>query len=82
MTKCPSSAKIVTLPIRSCYKVEIKVTTNDLVSVVDAARTLDRPKMTIYRWVEAGKIIGIKLGGVLFIPVSEVERLQKNAAGD
>jgi len=38
--------------------------------------------MTIYRWVEAGKIIGIKLGGVLFIPVSEVERLQKNAAGD
>lgn len=59
---------------------EIKVTTDDLVSVVDAARTLGRPKMTIYRWVEAGKIIGIKLGGVLFIPVSEVERLQKNAA--
>jgi len=31
--------------------------------------------MTIYRWVDAGKILGIKLGGILFIPKSEVQRL-------
>lgn len=59
---------------------EIKVTTSDLVSVADAARVLGRPKMTIYRWVDAGKIVGIKLGGVLFIPKSEVERLKNEKA--
>lgn len=59
---------------------EIKVTTGDLVSVANAARALDRSKMTIYRWVDAGKIVGIELGGMLFIPVSEVERLKNDRA--
>lgn len=57
--------------------VTIKVNTDDLVSVQDAAKQLERPRVTIYRWVEAGKIIGIKLGGILFIPKSEVDRLRK-----
>ena len=56
---------------------EIRVTTDDLVSVADAARALGRPKMTIYRWVDASKIVGIKLGGMLFIPKTEVERLKR-----
>ena len=59
-----------------CYRVEIRLTTDDLVSVADAAKALGRPKMTIYRWVNANRIVGIKLGGMLFIPKSEVERLQ------
>jgi len=57
--------------------VEIKVTTDDLVSVARAAEALGRPRLTIYRWIDAGKIHGIKLGGVLFIPKSEVERLKR-----
>ena len=56
---------------------EITVHTSDLVSVQEAANALSRPRYTIYRWIDAGKIIGIKLGGILFIPVSEVERLKK-----
>ncbi len=56
---------------------EIKVTTSDLVSVADAANELGRPRITIYRWVEAGKIVGVKLGGILFIPKSEVQRLKQ-----
>ena len=56
---------------------EIKVTTDDLVSVARAAEALGRPRLTIYRWIDAGKIHGIKLGGVLFIPKSEVERLKR-----
>jgi len=56
--------------------VEIKITTNDLVSVIGAAKALGWPKMRIYRWVDAGKLLGVKLGGILFIPVSEVERLK------
>lgn len=56
---------------------EIKVVSEDLVSVAKAAESLDRPRITIYRWVGTGKIHGIKLGGILFIPRSEVERLKK-----
>lgn len=57
---------------------EIKVTTSDLVSVADTANELGRPRITIYRWVEAGKILGVKLGGVLFIPRSEIQRVKSN----
>ena len=57
---------------------EIKVTTSDLVSVADAANELGRPRITIYRWVEAGKILGVKLGGILFIPRSEIQRVKSN----
>lgn len=56
---------------------EIKVKTDDLLSVADAAKELELARYTIYRWVETGKIIGIKLGGIIFIPKSEVERLKK-----
>ena len=49
------------------------------ISVQDAAKALSRPRYTIYRWIEAGKIVGLRFGGILFIPVSEVERL-KNVA--
>ena len=55
---------------------EVRVTTDDLSSVADAAKELGRPRITIYRWIEAGKIVGIKLGGILFIPREEVERLK------
>lgn len=55
---------------------EIKISTDELVSVVDAAKTLGWPKMRIYRWVDADKLVGVKLGGILFIPSSEVERLK------
>ena len=54
---------------------EITVNTDDLLSVLDAARVLGRPRITIYRWVERGKINSIKLGGILFIPRTEVEKL-------
>ncbi len=57
---------------------EIKVQTDDLISVPEAARQLGKHKMTIYRWIDAHKIAHIKLGHILFIPVSEVERLQEN----
>lgn len=59
---------------------EIKVATTDLVSVAQAARELERPRSTIYRWADAGKIHGIKLGGTLFIPQSEVDKLKNKRA--
>ena len=59
---------------------EVKVTTDDLMSVQDAARALSRPRYTIYRWIEAGKIIGLRFGGIIFVPTSEVERVKKEQA--
>ncbi|MBT9161349.1 MAG: hypothetical protein DDT27_01107 [Dehalococcoidia bacterium] len=56
---------------------QVTISTDDLVSVTTAAHLLGRPRITIYRWVEKDKIAAIKLGGVLFIPRNEVERLKK-----
>ena len=56
---------------------EIKITTADLVSVAEAAKQLGLARYTIYRWVDSAKIVGIKLGGINFIPKSEVERLKQ-----
>jgi len=55
--------------------VEIKIKSDDLLTVPKAAKQLGRPKMTLYRWIKANKIIYAELDGVLFIPKSEVERL-------
>lgn len=54
----------------------IKVTTTDLLTVSKAAKELGQHRTTIYRWIEARKIIAVNLGGVLFIPKSEIERLK------
>jgi len=55
---------------------ELKVVTSDFVTVPEAAKELGRPKVTLYRWIEANKLIAITFGGILFVPKSEVERLK------
>ena len=55
----------------------IKITTDDLLSVGRAAKVLNITRRTLYNWIEDSKVITIKLGGILFVPVSEVERLKK-----
>ncbi|MBT9132973.1 MAG: hypothetical protein DDT33_01504 [Firmicutes bacterium] len=57
---------------------QVIISTDDLVSVTTAAYLLDRPRITIYRWIEKGKINAIKFGGVLFVPRAEVERLRED----
>ena len=65
---------------------ELKVVTDEFVTVPEAAKQLGRPKMTLYRWIEANKLIAVTFGGILFIPRSEVELLNKEvkerATGD
>jgi excisionase family DNA binding protein len=53
----------------------IIVTTNDFITVGTAAKKLHRSRMTIYRWIDAGKLLSMKMGDVVFIPNSEVSRL-------
>ena len=57
----------------------IEINTNDLATIPAAAEALGRPKITLYRWIEKGKITAIELGGVLFIQVKELERLKTEA---
>lgn len=54
--------------------------TDDLMLVAAAATALGRTRMTIYRWVTSRKMIGVKIGDILFIPKSEVERLKNKEA--
>jgi len=56
---------------------ELKVVTDEFVTVPKAAKQLGKPKMTLYRWIEANKLIAVTFGGILFIPESEVERLKR-----
>ncbi len=55
----------------------INIETKDLLSVSQVAKILKKPKLTIYRWITAKKLTAIKLGGIIFVPTSEVERLKQ-----
>jgi len=52
----------------------INLMTDDFLSVGKAAKALGTSRWSVYRWIEAQKIIAVKVGGMLFVPKSEVER--------
>ena len=56
---------------------ELRVMTDDFITVPEAAKQLGKPKVTLYRWIEANKLIAVTFGGILFIPKSEIERLKR-----
>jgi len=58
----------------------VRVTSDDVLSVGRAAKLLECSRMTLYRRISANKIHSIKLGGIMFIPVSEIERLKNEKA--
>ena len=59
---------------------ELKVVTDEFVTVPEAAKQLGKPKMTLYRWIGANKLIAVTFGGILFVPTSEVERVKNQQA--
>ena len=50
------------------------------VTVPEAAEQIGKPKLTLYRWIKAKKLIVVTFGGILFVPRSEIERLNAEAA--
>jgi len=62
--------------------VEIKVQPGEVITVPEAAKRLGKPKMTLYRWINSNRINWVRFGGVLFIPVSEIERLKNEKAAE
>lgn len=49
---------------------------NDLLSMGEAAQKLGISRMTLHRWVVAGKINAVQVGAYRAIPKSEIERLR------
>ncbi len=60
---------------------EISVTTDDLMSVQQAAEALGKPRVTIYRWIAKRDMLSLRLGGILYVPKSEVDRMAKEGDG-
>ncbi|MBA7573711.1 hypothetical protein ES708_15509 [subsurface metagenome] len=48
----------------------------DVLTVGWAAKELSVSRQAVYDWVKQGKILGIQLGGILFIPRSEIKRMK------
>jgi len=48
-----------------------------VVPVIEAANDIGVHFTTLYRWVQAGKIVFVSFGDTIFIPVAEVERIKK-----
>ena len=54
----------------------------DLVTVLQAAKEIGVHFTTIYRWIDAGAIYGLKVGGIMFVPKSEIERIKNEQAAE
>ncbi|MBA7625162.1 hypothetical protein ES703_32587 [subsurface metagenome] len=51
-------------------------------TVRQAAKQIGVHFTTVYRWIDAGTILSINFGGILFIPKSEIERLKNEKAAE
>lgn len=50
---------------------------SEFLTVPKASKESGIPIMTLYRRIKSGKVLAHKVGGFLFIPQSEVDRLKK-----
>jgi excisionase family DNA binding protein len=55
----------------------IEVNTDELVSVDQASQETGVPRPTLYRWINQNKVNAFKIGGVIFIPKTEISKLRK-----
>ena len=57
-------------------KVKILVETDELTTARDAAKTLGVHFTTVYRWIKAGKLWAIRIGGIDYLHTSEIMALK------
>ncbi len=67
------------MPLR---RTKIELSTDALVTVMTAAKEIGVHFATLYRWIDAGDVITARVGGILFIPIDEVERLKNKKAAE
>lgn len=61
--------------------IEILIQTKDLISVKEAAEALGLARVTVYKQISRGNILSCRLGGSLYVPRSEVERILLERVG-
>ena len=54
-----------------------KLNPGEVLTVNAASEEIGIHHATLYRWAEAGKVAFVRFGGIMFIPVTEVQRLKK-----
>lgn len=57
--------------------VQLPIFGADLLTVGKAARELRTSRWSIYRWVKAGKLLGVQFSGLLFIPTADIKRYRR-----
>jgi len=57
---------------------KVSFTSNDLMTIPQAAKELDVHYATVYRWVKKGRLTPFRAGGFMFLLASEVEALKKD----
>lgn len=65
-------------------KAKITLTTEDLLTIPQAAQELGVHFTTVYRWIDKGKIHPFHIGGQVFVTVDEIKTLKnrKTKGGD
>jgi len=58
---------------------KITISTNDLISVPEAAKELGVHFTTLYRWINKGKIRPIRISNQVFIATDEIKALKENS---
>ncbi len=59
--------------------IKLTVTSDQLLTISDAAKLLHVHRVTLYRWIKRGKIACVTVATAMFIPKSEIGRLQHGA---
>ncbi len=59
---------------------KVEITSDDLLTIEEAAKEIGCHRATIFRWIDEGKILTLKLAKNRAIPKAEVERLRRSDA--
>lgn len=65
----------------SPQKIKLTVTSEDLLTIAQAAEELGVHLATVYRWVEKRKIHPLHIGEQLFVTVDEVRTVKEQRGG-
>lgn len=63
-------------------KTKITISTEDLVSVPQAAKELGVNFSTVYRWIRKGIIRPFRIGGQVFVTVDDLKALKEQTERD
>ena len=60
----------------------ITLEASDLFTVEDTAGRLGRQPITVWRWIQKGALVSVKIAGRRLIPLSEIERVLAEQAAE